>query len=297
MRWIIKASVQHMLGLMPARLADPIYHGLQQQRRDIPTDIDGQRSYAKEVASLVKRIRGKALSGLRIVELGSGWFPVLPLLLVREFGVSAVHTVDVNQHYSSARIARAAREIMETVEPLGADPVLRQAALTGRLPDSIHYYPRSEIQKIGAISGGLADLAISRSVLEYISPEGIRDIHRSSNHWLTHDALWIHLIGTSDDRARQDKKLHPFDFLRYSEKEWMRISGNRYAYKNRLRLPQYRPLFQSAGWRVEHEHASISNSAIATLHRVPLHPDFHRFSDQELIAGSIRFALSRTKLQ
>jgi hypothetical protein len=294
MKWIVKAAGQHVLGLIPAQIADPIYHWFQEQTRGIPTDIDGQRSYVKEVASLFQVIRGKTLSGLRIVELGSGWFPMLPLLLMRQFGAQTVHTFDVNQHYSSARIAAAARKIMEIVEPLRGDPVLHQTALTGYLPDSIHYYPRTRMQYISEIPGGLADLAISRSVLEYISPECIRDIHKISDRWLTQDALWVHLVGTSDDRARQDRNLHQFDFLKYSEKEWMRISGNRYAYKNRLRLPQYRSLFQSAGWHVECEEASISKSAIAALHRIPLHPDFRRFSAEELVAGSIRFGLVRT---
>jgi len=294
MKWIVKAAVQQILAAMPARVADPIYHGLQQYVRGIHVDIKGQRRFIEEVALLLEDIRGKTLSGLRIVELGSGWFPVLPLLLVREFGVASVQTFDVNQHYSSARIATAAREIMETVMHLREDPVLKQTALTGHLPDSIHYYPRTRIQHILELRSGLAELALSRSALEYIAPEDIRDIHSRSVQWLTPDALWIHLVATtSDERARQDRKLHQLDFLRYSEKEWSRISGNRYAYKNRLRLPQYRSLFQSAGWHVERERASISESTMATLNRVSLHPDFGRFSPEELIADSIRFALVR----
>lgn len=291
MKWIVKAAVQQVLGLMPARVADPIYHGLQQKVRGIPIDVHGQRSFIKKAASFLEDIRGKTLSGLRIVELGSGWFPVIPLLLLREFGAQTVHTFDINQHYSSARIASAAREIMEIVAHLRGDPVLQRTALTGHLPDSIHYYPRTRIQDFSEICGGLVDLALSCAVLEYATPEDIRDIHTSSRKWLTQDALWIHLVGTSDERARQDKKLHRIDFLRYSEQAWARISGNRYAYKNRLRLPQYRTLFQLAGWHVERERASISESAIATLNRVPLHPDFRRFSAEELVAGLIWFAL------
>ena len=293
MKWIVKAAVQAGLGLMPARVGDPIYHMLQQQKKQLPTDIHGQRSYIGEVASSFKSIRNKTLNGQRIVELGSGWFPVLPLLLLREFGARTVHTFDVNRHYSSARIATAAREIMEIVDHLSGDDVLRRTAITGHLPDEIHYYPHTRIQDVAEISVGLADLAVSRSVLEYISPDEIREIHRNSHRWLTDDALWIHLVGTSDDRARQDKKLHRFDFLRYSEKKWTRICGNRYAYKNRLRLPQYRSLFQSAGWHVESEKASLIKSDLQILSHVQLHPDFRCFSAEDLVAGSLRLALRR----
>jgi hypothetical protein len=291
MKWIIKAAAQSILGRMPARLADPIYHGLQQATRDIPIDLRGQRSFIEEAASFLQDLRDKTFSGLRIVELGSGWHPVLPLLLTREFGAETVHTFDVNHHYSPARIAQAASEIMKNFEHLREDSVLQRTALSGQLPDSIHYYPRTKIQQITEIPGGPAHLALSRSVLEYATPEEIQDIHRSSRHWLTQDALWIHLVGTSDDRARQDKKLHQFDFLKHSEKTWLRISGNRYAYKNRLRLPQYRPLFQSAGWHVEREQSIVSEFAIARLNLIPLHRDFSQFSAEELVAGVVRFAL------
>src|SRR6185437_9178073 len=117
-------------------------------------------------------------------------------------------------------------------------------------------------------------------------PEEIREIHKSSLRWLTADAIWFHLIGTSDDRARQDKSVNQFDFLKYSEKEWMRISGNRYGYKNRLRLPEYRELFQSAGWRVAREKATVADAAVAKLRAVSLDPQFAQFSPQDLVAGA-----------
>jgi len=291
MKWVVKAAAQEILGRLPARLADPIYHGLQRAVRDIPVDIQGQRSFIGETASFLQELRGKKLNGLRIVELGSGWHPVLPLLLICEFGAATVHTFDVSQHYSPARIAEAADEIMKNATHLRADSFLRRAALTGNLPDSIHYHPRTKIQEIQEVSGGPVDLALSRSVLEYATSEEIRHIHETSRRWLTHDALWIHLVGTSDDRARQDRRLPQFDFLRYSKNTWARISGNRYAYKNRLRLPEYRSLFQSAGWQVEREKSIITESAIASLNLVPIHRDFAQFSAEELVAGAIRFAL------
>lgn len=293
MKWVIKATVQKLLGAMPARITDPIYHTIQQQIRGIPIEVQDQRSFIGDVSSLLTDIRGKSLSGLRIVELGSGWYPVLPLLLISEFGALEVHTFDVNRHYSSNRIAAAAREIMNVVAHLRQDPVLQQAARTGRLPGSIHYHPRTKTQRVSQLSGGPAELALSRLVLPYIVPEDIRDIHISSRQWLTPDALWIHILNTSDERAREDSTLHQFDFLRYSEKSWTWTSGNRYAYSNRLRLPQYRAVFESAGWRVERELASVSRSALETLNRVPLHADFNRFSPEALCTDSIRFALVR----
>ena len=80
------------------------------------------------------------------MELGSGWFLTQPFLLLREFGARAVHTFDVNQHYSSARIVTPAREIMEIVDQFRRDDIL--SGLTGYLPDEIDYCPRTRIQDI-----------------------------------------------------------------------------------------------------------------------------------------------------
>ncbi len=230
---------------------------------------------------------------MRIVELGSGWYPVLPLLLVREFGAAQVCTFDISHHYSPARIARAAGEMMQAVAELREDTVLSEVAASGRLPDSIRYFPRTRIQDFRELPGGPADVAVSVSVLEYIPPYCIREILRASKQWLTPDALWFHLIGTSDDRARQDKSLHPLEFLKYGEKQWFRISGNRYGYKNRLRQPQYRSLFKEEGWRIEWEAASIPKEAVTTLDRLRIHEDFRNFSTEELAAGSLRFGLAQ----
>jgi hypothetical protein len=296
MKWVTKARVQRLLSFLPARVADPVYHGIQQQWRGIPLEVQDQRAFLDEVASLLKQVRGKSLSGLRIVELGSGWYPVLPLLLTRYYGARIVDTFDVNQHYSKARIAAAAREIMKIVPRLVDDSVLQETANTGKLPCSVQYHPRTKIQEYSRLTGGTTDLALSRLVIPYIYPETLREIHLSSRQWLTQDALWIHSLNTSDERAREDSTLHQFDFLRYSEQEWMRISGNRYAYCNRLRLPQYRSLFASAGWHVEREQAAISSRAIETLNSVPLHADFSDLSPETLSADSIRFTLVRVEL-
>lgn len=289
--------MQRVLTVMPVQVADPIYHALQEWKRAIPTDVPGQQSFLAEVASFMADIRGRTLAGLRVVEVGSGWFPVLPLLLVRGFGACTVQTFDVNRHYSSARIAAAAAAIMENIDGLRRDSVLRKTAASGRLPDSIRYYPRTNIERVHDVPRGKADLAVSRSVLEYIPPESIRRILAYSSRWLTQEALWIHSVGTSDDRARDDPTLNRFDFLKYSESAWARISGNRYGYNNRLRLPQYRALFESAGWKVERELASVSDTDLAKLAAIPVHPDFRGFSRRDLVAGGIRFALSRAKSQ
>ena len=74
----------------------------------------------------------------------------------------------------------------------------------------------------------------------------------------------------------------------------MKRCGNRYAYTNRLRLPRYQSLFESAGWHVERELASVSKAAIETLSHIPIHADFSGFSPETLCTRLIRFVLVRS---
>jgi hypothetical protein len=291
MNWVVKTALQKVIGMMPAIVGDPVYHGLQRTYRGIPSDIEGQRAFVLEVTEFLQAIRGTSIPGMRIIELGSGWYPTLPLLLLREFGAAQIYTFDSSRHYSRARIGDAAREIMKAFPESREDPVLQATASTGVLPESVHYYPHRKLQEIAGLPDGPADLAVSRSVLEYMVPQDVALVHRQSHKWLKKNALWVHLVGTSDDRARHDRSLKRFDFLRYGEAEWTRICGNRYSYKNQLRLPEYRDLFKLAGWNVARERAVVSESAIADLKLITIHSQFAKFSASELVAGAIRFAL------
>lgn len=226
---------------------------------------------------------------MRAVELGSGWFPMAPFILIC-LGAREVHTFDTNEHYSSGRIAAAARAFMSWRPEFADSPVLREAARTSRLPGSIHYHSKTDIREAAA-EVSAADLAFSRAVLEHIPQDVIRGIHRSSLRWMAADSCWIHLISPSDHRAYSDHHLHLADFLRYSYEDWNRLSGNRFAYHNRLRRSQFRELFQEAGWSIRVDQADISPKAMKTLGRVPLHDDFQNFEPEDLVAGSLWFVL------
>ena len=170
-------------------------------------------------------------------------------------------------------------------------PELREVSDSGRLPAAIGYHPRAEVESLKELPSGQADLAISRFVLEHVPQPSIRRMHVASHQWMKPGALWIHWISPSDHRAYSDKSLHLVDFLRYSEGEWLRIAGNRYAFHNRMRRPHYRRLFTDSGWTVELDEAEIPAQALASLGRLPIHPEFRDWRAEELVAGSLWFAL------
>jgi hypothetical protein len=291
MKWTHKVRIQRSLAFLPPAVGDPLYHRLQ-MIHGLKPEIRENDEFLAEVEKRLVNGNRPGVEGRTIVELGSGWYPALPFLLLAR-GAKAVITADLNEHYTPKRISEAAQAVLSYVKSNRAIAVLEQAGSTGRLPEQVRYYPRTGIQSVSAESLTGADLALSRYVLEHVRPEDMIEIHASSRRWLRPEGLWIHLVSPSDHRAYDDKSLHLVDFLRFSQPEWDRLGGNRYNYHNRLRLPHYRELFAKSGWKIVLEESTVVPETLADLGKVPLHPDFRDMAPEDLVAGGLWFVLER----
>ena len=129
-------------------------------------------------------------------------------------------------------------------------------------------------------------------MLEHVTEDDLLRIHRASFRWMKPDAVWVHWCHRATV-ARTRISLHTVDFLRYSRAEWEGIAGHRFAFHNRLRRPQFRELFDRAGWKILAETASINDRALATLPQLPLHADYADMPPEELVAGSLWFVLGK----
>jgi hypothetical protein len=271
---------------LPAPIGDRLYHGLQQ--------LKGLQASTATQLRLVERIqascqwREEDWTGLRVVELGSGWFPVLPLLLA-SLGVARVDSYDINRHYSRRRIRTAARELLEHRRSC---PLLSRVAAVGSLPGMVGYHPHTPLEQ-APIPAASVDLAVSACVLEHVRPQVIASIQRAAQSWMADDGRWIHWVSPSDHRAYDDRRLCLVDFLRYSEHQWEKIAGNRFAYHNRLRLPQYRQLFEQTGWQLAQQEAYVDQRTIEALQALPIHPDFAGLAAEDLVAGALWFVLEK----
>lgn len=278
-----------MLARLPVAVGDPIYHGLQNLRGGLEPRVGLHLDFVAKVLAERAKLGAANLTGLEVVELGSGWAPVTPLVLVCR-GARSVHTYDINRHYSRKRIREAATALQPKLED--RDGRLAACARTGVLPAAIHYHAQVDLAAQGPAVP--ADLAVSRFVLEHVPPEDIVRIHRSALEWMAPGGMWAHWVSPGDHRSYSDASLSAVDFLRYSPEEWQRIAGNRFAYHNRLRLPHYRQLFEKAGWKVAHEESSALSAHLESIKRVPVHADFAGFAPEELVAGSLWFFLTRS---
>ncbi|GLB50494.1 class I SAM-dependent methyltransferase [Neptunitalea lumnitzerae] len=271
-----------MLQVLPLKVGDAIYHKIQERSFK---SIDQNLRSNKASWKLISRILSNnfiSLEGAQVIEIGSGWLPLMPYLFKTEGNVKKVFTYDINAHYNKDNIARINTYFNNSSE--GAQ---------GELPDFIEYFPRTNVATTRLPNN--IDFCFSRFVLEHVPPEAIKAMHQRFFDEMKEGAYVLHLISPSDHRAYSDSSLSYYDFLKYSQKQWDAIQ-TRFDYHNRLRLPQYVELFEEIGFKIvylDYDQPKKDSVKYKMFKHLKLHEDFAKYTEEEILAGSINVLLQK----
>lgn len=304
-KWLAKAAVQRAISLSSHK--HELNHRLQRL-----TGRDGiDRDHVVNRASMVRRhltalewtgverAGGPLPAGTSVLELGTGWHPVVPMIFFL-LGADRIVTVDHVDHLSAAALAHTAQVVLDAVDDrsleaevggLAAERVerlrrLAVSAATADLATSV-----AELRFERAIGDVLelrldepVDIAISNHVLEHV-PEAILGPMLGACFSLCRPGgVMSHAVDLMDHGHYIDDRLSEFNFLRFTERQW-RIVGNDVQYENRLRLPSYRAAYAGAGVPIDHE--EVLRSDVSEILRIPIAPEFRRFSLEDL---AVQFA-------
>jgi hypothetical protein len=273
----LKTLAFKVLQKLPTRLGNELYHFLQGfSEKSISDEYNFQLQTITRFQDLVQNL-GLTFTDKQIVELGSGWLPILPYELLYRYKAKEILTFDINKHYQKSKINK-----FNKFYSLGSEVKSLEY-----LPSAIRYLPNTNILDFN-FDDYKTDVLVSRNVLEHVTPEDIRKIHNQAYHYMRGDSFIIHQISPSDHRAYSDSSLSLWDFLQYSQEEWNEIQ-TRFSYHNRLRLPHYLQIFDSCGFKTLH----LSYKSAKQNQKLPqkVHADFNKFSQEELTAGSILLVL------
>lgn len=271
----IKSLIFKSLEKLPKKLGDITYHSLQSlTAKSVGEEYDFQQATIKQFVRELSKLNLN-FENKKVVEIGSGWLPVLPYDLLFRYRSKEVLTFDINEHYQSKNIKKFNRYYAEHYP---GTPSLVQA-----LPEGVKYFPNENIIDTQIESESI-DVMITRNVLEHIPYGNLELIHKQAYQYLNRDGFIIHQISPSDHRAYSDKSLSPWDFLQYSGAEWDLIQ-TRFDYHNRLRLPDYVSLFKNCGLKIVY--LNYKSARIGQHLPEKIHPDFIGYSQEELTAGSI----------
>jgi SAM-dependent methyltransferase len=296
MNWKLKAHAMALLSRFPG--GSHIYHKVQACLRSNHLPADEGVARAVEIAELIREAGGTPEDGV-YVEIGTGWRPFLPFLLYLA-GARRVISFDVNPWLNRAYAFETYRALADHLDTIANRLHLspnrvraryhRVASLANDLTSLLSAFGLEYRCPADARQTGLADQSIdfvcSSNVLEHIPPTTLRQIHHESARILRPGGLAIHRFNPGDHYSSVDASITGVHFLRYSERQWHWYGGSGLSYHNRLRCIQHRHLLEEAGFAVLIDRVRMDQHALDLLKRqkVAIHPDFARFSHEQLAA-------------
>ena len=286
MKHEVRSRIFQILSLLPERIGDFIYHKIQSQGEgaNVLKKV-GTISSAFELITRILREHNIELKNKNLLEIGSGWVPIFPYLMILKAKVQNVKTYDINEHYNKIQIA----EVNDYYCNYNGFKISESCKY--KLLENVEYYPK---QNITDADFSDIDFVFSRYVLEHVTTESLEEMHSQFAKKLKSGSYILHLISPSDHRAYTDSSLSLQDFLKYSQSEWDSIQ-TRFDYHNRLRLPQYLDIFSKDFEIISLEYDKINFESIAykNFKKLKIHKDFQKYTEQELMAGSINILLRK----
>jgi SAM-dependent methyltransferase len=209
-----------------------------------------------------------------------------------------MRTYDIAQNLTSARLTATLKKFIEIfgngtlMDRLPGADAGRAKRLASLVEEAERDPPAELLRQIGVeyivqdftrnhIPTESVDLIISYAVLEYPHPDLITDILKEFRRTLRPGGVISHWIDLRDEYAYFDKKITPFNFLRFSRRSW-RLIDNPLISNNRLRISDFRRAMGQAGFRIVDER--IVRGKEADLTRVPLAEEFRGCPEDDLLA-------------
>ncbi len=290
--WLLKAAVQGVL----AKLPDPEAANRLLQRyltRSLEltdaTFADKWRQCGHHVEKY-RAATGSAWSGVRALELGTGWFPVVPIGL-SVLGAAHVYTVDVRDHLAPNQVKDVIRRYLALAERGELDvPESALMRLRAALAASAGRGAREILAQLGVstvigdarrlpLPDGSIDLCLSNNTFEHIAPEVLAQILAELHRVTAPSGSGSHYVDMADHYADFDRSIGVYNYLKFPSWMW-RLFNNELLYQNRLRLSDYRELHARAGWDVVSEEPRTGT--VDELRRVRRSSDFVRYTEEDL---------------
>ena len=250
--------------------------------------------FRRHTEASVKK-RGPFTEGYTVLELGTGWNPVQP---IAHFlcGAGKVETFDIESLLQPDRVARVIEHFRNfardgrLAKELPALIPARLARLDEVASTAANRPPAETLAMLGihvhvadarhtALMDGSVDFLFSQAVFEYIPRATSIVLMREFRRVVRPGAVTSHYINLSDQYQNFDHTLSQLNFLRYSARQW-RWLDSPIIPQTRLRISDYREIFQQTGWRIFRE--ENTSSAVEDLRCVPLAPEFHGYREEDL---------------
>lgn len=294
--WYIKAAVQKCIAALPfaTQFNYAIQRNISRSLRLSDALLDERlERVAQHLA--VQTPSAQQPNGKVALELGTGWYPVVPALLWL-YGYERVYSVDIHPHIRPELLAETQAVMLRHRERISqyigeADATRWEQFAAADFFQKNIIFLQQDARTVSLPEKSI-DLIVSNNTLEHIPAATLREILTAFAPLLREETGQMsHYIDMHDHYAYGDAGISPYHFLRYSARQWAWIENSLQS-QNRLRLPQYRALCADAGLHITQETPEWGFPE--TLLQEPLHPDFQRFSVAECAALYVHLVLRLT---
>jgi SAM-dependent methyltransferase len=305
-KWILKAVVQKGISYLPYKQELNFFFQKYITRGVALTDAHFvyKLEAARDHLRFYTRFGTVPLAEARVLELGTGWYPIVPAILYLA-GCNAIESIDIRNWLTVERQLTAYRKILEyydsgRLSPYLANPQSDRIGLLRELCRSPSPRSAGISERVGlrttimdatalTYADDTFDLICSNNTFEHIHAPVLREILREFKRVLKPRGVMSHFVDLSDHFAHLDGSITIYHFLRFSEGQWRWID-NDIQPQNRLRWPDYRAVYAELGIAIRAEEVRAGDlQALAT---VPVHPQFAARLTAEELAVSHGYLVS-----
>jgi SAM-dependent methyltransferase len=292
MRWQYKRLIDNCKGVVPfRRRLREIKYSVVDYKPDPPAV---NRWTIREGLQQVEWVRTLTpLASAAILELGSGWQPLIPALFSLA-GAECVILADAERLCIAAGF-RGTLSSLRSEKSLILDSL---AISEHDFDDALSWDPSSGLDegfrrlRLKYIApcdcrhldmpDASIDVVTSRAVLEHIAPSAIASIFTECMRLLKPKGLACHFIDNSDHWEHCDKRISRVNFLKFSEATFRWTCLNSQNYQNRLRHSEYVAMLRGHGFELLRDEREIDERALAALHTLRIAERFHPFAPADL---------------
>lgn len=269
MRW----QTQYVRSVVLAAL--PFQDALRAFKRRL-TGVEGdavnEPDCIKDGLTLIELVGRNRVAGATVLEIGSGWQPLIPLLF-KQAGAARVIMMDAHRLMDEVYFERARTTLARSGHPTSAT----WQEFDYRAPCDWQTIPDRSV-----------DIVWSRAVLEHIAPPRLEALLRTIRRVLKSDGVMAHLIDNSDHWEHKDKSISRVNFLKFGDSLWSIVNFHPLMYQNRLRHSDYVRLTQSAGFEIDCAEADVCARSMEALSEMRLARRYRQHDLEDLAAITSR---------
>lgn len=293
MKWILKAIVQKTISWLPNSQK---VNFLFQKYITKGVQLSDQYfldKYGSAVDHLYYFEKHGKTNSFHVLELGSGWYPVVPIALFLA-GSDSVVSFDISPLMNKEGVLLSIQKYLdwhkegklESLAPYLKEERLIQLQNLNNDELSFEQLLRSlglELKVKDARStdedSDKFDLICSNNTFEHIYPIILKPIVEEFQKILKPGGIMSHFIDMSDHFAHLDSSITIYNFLKFSKAGWSRID-NSVQPQNRWRFKDYSDLYIRLGIPILDQKIRPGN--IEEVKNTKLHSDYQSYTVEEI---------------